>query len=78
MVNPNGASTTYYFEYGMTTSYGSKTSSLSAGSGTSATNVSATLTGLTGSALYHYRIVATNSGGISQTGDLTFTTLGTQ
>ena len=35
-VDPNGRSTTYLFEWGTSTSYGSKTSSSSAGSGTSA------------------------------------------
>ena len=33
-VNPNGRSTSWYVEYGTSTSYGSKTSSRSAGSGT--------------------------------------------
>src|ERR1700693_434923 len=32
-VNPNGAATTWYVEYGTTTGYGSKTSATSAGSG---------------------------------------------
>ena len=45
-INPNGRSTTYYFEYGTTTSYGSKGATLSAGNGTSVANVSGTVTGL--------------------------------
>jgi hypothetical protein len=40
-VNPNSASTTWYFEYGLTVSYGLKTDALKAGSGT------ATLVGFT-------------------------------
>src|SRR5262249_27339822 len=48
-INPNGLSTTYHFEYGTTTSYGAQTPSPdgSAGSGTTATSVSANLSGLT-------------------------------
>ena len=39
-VDPNGLSTTWYFEYGTSTGYGSKTPSENAGSGTSAQGVS--------------------------------------
>ena len=73
-VNPNGASTTYYFEYGTTVSYGSQTNSASAGSGTSAANVNATLSGLAPGTTYHYRLVATSSVGTSRGNDMTFTT----
>ena len=40
-VDPNGRATTWYFEYGTSTSYGSKTAEKSAGSGTSTTGVAA-------------------------------------
>jgi len=40
-VNPTGADTSYYFEYGHTTSYGSKTGEVDLGSGTSNVKVSA-------------------------------------
>ena len=73
-VNPNGASTTYYFEYGTTESYGSHTVTKSAGSGTGNTSVSATITGLNHNTTYHYRIVAANSGGTSYGSDRTFYT----
>ncbi len=73
-VNPNGASTTYYFEYGTTTSYGSKTNNINAGSGTSAVFVNSPITGLSPNATYHFRLVATNSGGTKHGTDLTFTT----
>ena len=74
-VNPNGQATTYFFDYGTTTSYGSKTSVVSAGAGTKAVAVSATLTGLT-SGTYHFRIEATSSAGTSVGGDMTFATTG--
>jgi subtilisin family serine protease len=72
-VNPNGASTTYYFQYGTTTSYGSTTSGTSAGSGSSSVSASASLTGLSSSTTYHFRLVATNSAGTSYGDDQSFT-----
>ena len=71
-VNPNGASTTIYFQYGLTTSYGSTTTSGSIG--TSTGNYGTTVSGLTANTVYHFRIVAYSSGGTSYGGDLTFTT----
>ena len=74
-VNPEGASTSWYVEYGTSTSYGSKTASVSAGSGTSAASVSATLSGLVAGTTYHYRLVATSSAGTGHGGDAVLTTL---
>jgi phosphodiesterase/alkaline phosphatase D-like protein len=73
-VNPNGLATTWYFEYGASTSYGTKSASLNAGSGTANVAVSANLTGLTPGATYHYRVVATNSSGTARGADGIFTT----
>jgi phosphodiesterase/alkaline phosphatase D-like protein len=75
-VNPNGSEVTECrFEYGTSTSYG-KTASCSSlpGSGTSAVAVSASVSGLSASTVYHFRIVAKNAGGTSQGLDATFTT----
>jgi phosphodiesterase/alkaline phosphatase D-like protein len=74
-VDPGGQSTTWYVEYGTSTSYGSKTDSASAGTGTSAVSVSSDLTSLTPGATYHYRVVATNGSGTSRGSDAVFTTL---
>jgi hypothetical protein len=74
-VNAGGQSTTWYVEYGASTSYGSKTQSASVGAGTSAAGVSAALSGLHSGTTYHYRIVATNSAGTSRGLDAVFTTL---
>jgi hypothetical protein len=74
VVNPQGHSTSYYFQYGTTTSYGVQTTPSGAGRGTGNVAVHATLTGLAQSTLYHYRIVAQNSGGIATGADQTFTT----
>ena len=73
-VNPNGAATTWYVEYGKTTTYGSKTASQNAGSGTSAVAVSVGLTGLTAGTTYHYRVVATNNAGTARGSDGILTT----
>jgi hypothetical protein len=74
-VNPSGNATTWWFEYGTSTSYGSKTTSKSAGSGTAATGVSAAITNLTAGTTYHYRLVAQSSAGITHGSDVTFTTV---
>ncbi|MFO1482445.1 MAG: CARDB domain-containing protein [Verrucomicrobiaceae bacterium] len=74
-INPNGSSTTAYFEYGPTTSYGGTGGSTNCGSGTSAVNLFWNNTGLNFNTTFHYRVVATNSGGTTYGGDVTFTTL---
>ena len=73
-VDPNSRATTWYFEYGTSTSYGSKTADRNAGSGTSTTSVSAPVSGLTRGRLYHYRLVATSDAGTSRGADQTFST----
>ncbi len=73
-VNPNGLATTYHFEYGPTTAYGSSTPSASAGSGNALAGVSATLAGLMPGSTYHYRLDATSSAGTVQGAYGTFTT----
>ena len=60
-VNPNGRSTSWYIEYGTSTSYGSRTSSRSAGSGTAALAVSVGRLRLKAGVTYHFRLVATSS-----------------
>jgi uncharacterized protein YegP (UPF0339 family) len=75
-VDPNGRSTTWHFEYGTSTSYGSTTPGRSAGSGTAATSVSAAVANLTPGRLYHYRLVATSDAGTSRGADRTFSTAG--
>ena len=74
-VNPTGFSTTAYFQWGTTASYGNNTASQSIGSGRDALSIKADLTGLKPSTIYHYRIVATNTkGGTAYGSDRTFTT----
>jgi endonuclease I len=74
-VNPNGYSTTWHFDWGTSIAYGSSTTPVSAGSGTSAVNVNSPISGLLTGTLYHFRLVAVNSNGTTNGNDLTFTTL---
>ena len=71
-VNPNGRTTTWYFEYGTSTSYGTKTAAKDAGAGTAAVAVSAAVTGLKTGRLYHVRLVASSDAGTSRGADQTF------
>jgi hypothetical protein len=73
-VNPEGHTTTYYFQYGTTSSYGKTTSSHSLGADFATHAVSAAISGLTPGKTYHFRIVATNLGGTSNGADHTFKT----
>jgi hypothetical protein len=74
-VNANGCSTTVTFQYGLTTGYGSTvTATPSPVTGSTATAVSAAISGLTPCTLYHYRCVGVNSGGTIYGSDMTFTT----
>ncbi len=75
-VNPKGATTSWQFEYGPDTSYGSLAPILpgTTGTGDSPESVSTTLTGLTAGSTWHYRLVATSSAGTDYGDDLTFTT----
>jgi phosphodiesterase/alkaline phosphatase D-like protein len=71
-VDPNGRPATWYFEYGTTTGYGSRTPARDGGSGTSATPVSAPVGGLTPGGVYHVRLVATGDAGTTLGSDQTF------
>jgi hypothetical protein len=73
IVNPNGQATSYYFQYGPDTNYGSSTPVVKTGPGAANLNAVANLTGLTPGALYHYRVVAVNASGSSFGDDQTFT-----
>jgi hypothetical protein len=73
-VNPDNLDTSYHFEYGLTSAYGSSTPAQSAGSDYAVHAESATISGLAPGTTYHYRIVATNAIGTSDGADMTFTT----
>jgi Ca2+-binding RTX toxin-like protein len=75
-VNPNGRSTSWWFEYGTSTGYGLKTAIVSAGSGTATQTVAMTLSGLQPGVIYHYRLVAQSSAATLAGADATFATPG--
>ncbi len=72
LVNPNGLPTTWYFQWGLTNTYGNTTTGSSAGTGTVSVSVSESISGLTLGTTYHYRLVAVNSDGTSYGDDVTF------
>ncbi|MHB8692817.1 MAG: hypothetical protein ACYDHH_16395 [Solirubrobacteraceae bacterium] len=83
-VNPHGLATTAHFEYGLDAQYRTPSSTavvydLSSpeqpgGSDFAAHTISDTVTGLVPNALYHFRLVATNSAGTVDGPDQTFKT----
>jgi hypothetical protein len=73
-VNPHGADTSYFFQYGVTKAYGLQTGIADAGHGTSRVSVSMPLTGLQPVTKYHFRLIAVNASGASSGGDNSFTT----
>ncbi|HEY3864851.1 MAG TPA: hypothetical protein VGL54_02040 [Solirubrobacteraceae bacterium] len=78
-IDPNSQDTTYHFEVGPTTAYGSELPVPDAdiGSGSAAVLVSQQATGLSPGTTYHFRVIATNAGspaGGTVGPDQTFTT----
>lgn len=69
-----GVPTSYHFEYGPTTAYGSVTAATDSGSAVGQLPVAATLDGLSPGTTYHFRLVASSKGGVSQGHDQSFTT----
>jgi hypothetical protein len=65
----------YWFEYGTTSSYGSKTTVKETSGEVETISVSEPISGLKPNTVYHYRVVAENFVGSHTSADLTFTTL---
>ncbi len=76
-VNPGELETTYRFQYGETTAYGTEVPLGGAGVGSGATPVpvSAPLTGLKLGVTYHFRVIAENEAGSTTGADQRFTTI---
>ena len=80
--NPNGLPTTAVFQYGLDPKYSgggpvvytNSTLAQNVGSDFASHNVTASVSGLVPNALYHVRLVATNSAGTTFGSDVTFTT----
>ncbi|PWU21251.1 MAG: hypothetical protein C5B50_02080, partial [Verrucomicrobia bacterium] len=73
-VDPQGQTSTWYFQYGLSTNYGSSTITNTLGSTSSALPVSSVINGLASATLYNYRIVAANVAGTSFGTNMTFST----
>jgi hypothetical protein len=73
-VNPNGAATTAYFQYGLTTSYGSFSATNSLAATNTALSVSNLIAGLSPATTYQFRLVASNSVGTTVGANQMFTT----
>ena len=71
-VNPRGRPVEVFFEWGATTLYGNTTEVQMVEAGTAAVDVFAPVSGLTPDQVYHYRIVATGSGGTAIGSDVSF------
>jgi hypothetical protein len=75
-VDPGGAPTTFFFEYGPTAAYGSTTPVESAGAGSQPIAVRATLGGLAANTQYHFHVVVTSTAkGTAEGEDVAFSTL---
>jgi hypothetical protein len=73
-VDPGGYATTYEFEYGLTTNYGSVAPAApgEAGAGDEAVSILTHLSGLEPGRTYHFRLVATNAWGTTTGDDTSF------
>jgi hypothetical protein len=74
-LSPNGASTGYYVQWGLTTGYGSAGPGSTVPADTNMVTIYGGLVGLSANTTYHYRFVATNSAGTTYSADTTLTTL---
>jgi multidrug efflux pump subunit AcrA (membrane-fusion protein) len=73
-INPNGAATTYYFEYGTTDAFGDSTAVLGLSSGTNSSQVSTQISALSPSTTYIFTVIASSVNGTSEGEAITFTT----
>jgi hypothetical protein len=73
-IDPNGTEISYYFEYGSSEAYGSRTAESTAGSGMANVQETQNVFGLEEGTTYHFRIVATSSYGTTYGADRTFST----
>ncbi len=79
-IDPHGTELEYYFEYGTSAAYGSRTAEAGAGSGTSDAQETQAINGLAEGTIYHFRVVvvihnnAPNEYGIIYGADQTFST----
>jgi hypothetical protein len=73
-VSPNGSATHWYFEFGVSESYGEDSPALPGSETTTEGPVQTQLTGLEPNKTYHYQLIASNPNGSAKGGDRTVTT----
>jgi hypothetical protein len=73
-VTPKGAATTYYFQIGTSSLYGSVTPAGTVAAGSGRVKVTAAVSGMAPVTTYHYRLVAQNSQGVARGSHRTFKT----
>ena len=72
-LDPQGAATTFYFEYGLTPDYGARTDETSVDGLAGTAQVASPIASLTAGTEYHFRLVAQNAAGEVRGDDGTFT-----
>src|SRR5688500_7551374 len=73
-IDPNRGATSYHFEYGLSSSYGSRTPERPVGAGDAAVPVAEIVSDLRPYRRYHFRVVASNEAGRRTSRNRTFTT----
>jgi hypothetical protein len=73
-IDPRGAATSAYFQYGLTNKYGKKTAAQNGGIAPGLISIAADVTGLTSGKTYHFRMVAASKDGTRNGADRTFKT----
>ena len=76
VVTPEGADTSYFFEYGLSAGYGLRVpaTAVGVGAGRVALEVSEPVSGLSAGTEYHFRVVASSSDGTAEGADMVFRT----
>jgi hypothetical protein len=77
-IHTSNLETAYYFDYGLTTAYGSQTPQLKVAASTPKAKVGQQVSGLQVGVVYHYRVVAINAAGRREGRDHTFVTSGSK
>ena len=75
MVDPNGQSTSAWFQWGTNTSYGNVTSVTNLPATNASLAVSMAVSNLTPGLTYHFQLLASNSAGVTLSSDQSFATL---
>ena len=73
-VNPGNGASIAYFQYGLTTNYGSFTATNSLAANNTTISLSNVISGLVADTTYQFRLVASNSSGVVSGTNLTFKT----